>query len=569
MSEIRPADAAINHLKRNYTPGRGRPSEDVEPAEELKLDIDLLWPPPGLAHLHGLLNRVTGSLLLAALVLSTTIALPLLLERPSDSGSWGTVIAFIIAGVLLWGAYMWLLVLFNRAATGIESGYPRRLVWLVAADSQRNTFEIMRGSGPYERLTVEQRRALLRARVTASLVALAAALWLTISLPVLLAFGASAAWGTNAFWAITLLPAILLFAISVYHRLLDARMDFGSRIPDEDARVISQQAAGWRELFEHIEIGPRASKATTRYRLGAAAAFIAVFLMLLPLGMAIFTTFVPRLLQGNVGLFTHTVRLAALAPLRAYRMPIDSTITATEAGEAFHRLAMTDAHRHRDLKPATPSMGDELSLLARAGHMDYAGPRWTFVEHRAWRYATPHAIPVTVADLDEKTETELKEILSAGFLIADESLSTTDALLGGMLAQMAGSSLARRLRARGAIGDAQLMTGVIEASAQARSAAFPLGVRSRMSQTALRRVVTNQNLPRAFRWEALMYASWSARCGTLTSLAFGPSRDYANFLESARKSLIRYPAEQSYFNAIVGNGRCSLDWVRDAVGLRR
>lgn len=570
MNEIRPADAAINHLKRHYTPGTGRPAEDEEPTEELKLDVELTWPPPGLAHLHGLLNRVTGSLLVAALVLIATIALPLLLERPSDHGSWGTVVAFIISGVLLWGAYMWLLVLFNRAATGIESGYPRPLVWLVAADSQRNTFDIVRGGGPYERLSAGQRRALLRARATASLFGLAGALWLTISLPMLLVFGASAQWGSNAFWAIALLPAVVLFTISVYHRLLDSRTDFGNRMPDEDARIISQQATGWRALFEHVEMPQSRSKATMRYRLGGAAAFSAVFLMLLPLGMAIFTTFVPRLLQENIGLYTHTVRLAALAPLRAYRLQVDSTITPTAAGDAFHRIAMTGVARHRDFKTASPATGQELSLLARAAHLDYAGTRWTFADTRApWRYATTDVLPVTLSDLDEKTETQLREIVSAGFLIADESLSTTDAVLGTMMAQMAASKLAQRARARGALADAQLITGVIAASAQAASAAFPLGVRSRLSHTGLRHVVLNQNLPRAFRWQALMYATWSARCGTLTSLAFGPGRDYANFLESARKSLVRYGADQAYFNAIIGNGRCSLDWVRDAVGLQR
>lgn len=320
MSEPRPADVAINHLMRTHARGAGRPHEDPEPDLSSDNDIpdDLIWPPPGLEHLHGLMTRVTGGLYLAALILIAVIALPVLLDRPPEIGSWGSVVAFVICGVMLWASYMWLMVMFNRAASGVALGYPRDLIWQVAADSARNSPQILRGSGAYERLDIAHRTALLRDRVTAGAFGLAGALWLTISIPILIAFAARGSMGTVTFWVITLLPAAFCVVLSVIYRIRDIRADYGNRIPDEEDRLTALQARGWSRLYASAGYTVEGARAAPGYRLAAGGAAFAVFMILIPIGIAAFSMIVPQVGPGSTNLYMNSLRASAFAPLRKY-----------------------------------------------------------------------------------------------------------------------------------------------------------------------------------------------------------------------------------------------------------
>lgn len=321
MTEHHPADAAISHLMRTHARGAGRPREDPEPdlsSTDDDLPDDLIWPPPALEHLHGLMTRVTAGLYLAALVLLAAIALPALLDRPPEIGSWGSVVAFVICGVMLWASYMWLMVMFNRAATGVSLGYPRDLVWQVAADSTRNTPQVLRGSGAYERLTIAQRTVLLRDRVTAGAFGLAGALWLTISIPILIAFAARDSIGTTVFWAASLLPAAFCIALSVLYRVRDIRADYGNRIPDEEDRLTARQARGWSRLYASAGYNVEGPRTAPGYRLAAGGAAFAVFMILIPIAIAAFSMIVPQVGPGSTNLYINSLRASAFAPLRNY-----------------------------------------------------------------------------------------------------------------------------------------------------------------------------------------------------------------------------------------------------------
>lgn len=320
MNEPRPADVAINELMRTHARGAGRPRED--PAPDLSTDDDLphdlIWPPPALEHLHGLMTRVTGGLYLTALILLAAIVFPVLMDRPPEIGSWGSVVAFVICGVMLWASYMWLMVMFNRAATGVSLGYPRDLVWQVAADSTRNTPQVLRGIGAYERLDIAHRTALLHDRVTAGAFGLAGALWLTISIPILIAFAARGTIGTVAFWVVALLPAAFCIAMSVVYRVRDVRADYGNRIPDEEDRLTAQQARGWSRLYASAGYNVEGARTAPGYRLAAGGAAFAVFIILIPIAIAAFSMMVPQVAPGSTNLYINSLRASAFAPLRTY-----------------------------------------------------------------------------------------------------------------------------------------------------------------------------------------------------------------------------------------------------------
>src|SRR5687767_4785874 len=150
MSDIRPIDTALARLRSVYTPGAGRASQDAEPdlsadADDPSLPDELIWPPPGLEHIHGLTSRITSQLLFGAFVLLFPFIWGMLRDRTPDAGSWGTIAVLFVDFVLLWAAYMWLLVLSNRFARGVRMGYPRQLLWHVATDGARNAPRVLRG----------------------------------------------------------------------------------------------------------------------------------------------------------------------------------------------------------------------------------------------------------------------------------------------------------------------------------------------------------------------------------------------------------------------------------------
>ncbi|MGQ0561902.1 MAG: hypothetical protein ACT443_08525 [Gemmatimonadota bacterium] len=334
MSDVRPIDAAISRLKRIHAHGAGRESQDPEPDlashdvdQQEDLPAELLWPPPRLAHIHGLLSRITIEFWFAALVLIATVASAAWRDRPAEAGSWGTVAALLVVGLLLWGAYMRLLVLFNRATSAVRAGYPRQLVWHVAADWARDTPQVLRGLQSFERLGIAQRTMLLDTRVAASLFMLAGAVWITASFPFWLLLSAQGRLGSGFVWTATLLPAALCVPVSLFFRVREIRASYAHRRPDEEDRLAALQVRGWRSLYARAGYTAKAVDMGSRYRLAGAAAVLAVFVILMPLAVAAFSLAFPALLRDNTALYSTVMRAAALAPLRGYQ-PDNVTLAA-------------------------------------------------------------------------------------------------------------------------------------------------------------------------------------------------------------------------------------------------
>jgi hypothetical protein len=589
MSEPSPIDAAISRIKAVYTPGPGRASEDPEPdltddTPDIELPEHLSWPPPGLEHIHGLLPRITTEFWFYALIMLVPVALATLRDRPPEIGSWGIVVVMIVVGVLLWGAYMRLLVLFNRATSAVRAGYPRQLVWHVAADWARNTPQILRGMESFERLSIAQRARLLDARVWASGFGLAGALWISIGFPVLLAFGAGGDVSARAVWLCTLLPALFLAAVSIYFRVREIRASYENRIPDEEDRHRRQQAHGWSHMYERAGYPLRALDMGSRYRVLGTAAVFAVFLAIIPASMAAFSMVFPLIVHDNIATNSTSVHRAALWPLRAYRLPADSAISAARAGAAYHNLVT--AHlgtRPAMLRPASgPALPDSVfPVLGRAARMDFVGARWNLGARDG---AVPWRIEPVARGLQEAAnariaaaralmqngnteaaEIAVREVIGAGFLVADDAVQRTDALAGLAIVHRGADALADAYRARARGAEADRIAGVLAAAAHATQAALSLAHGSRPGREGLRRFVLREDMPRALRWELFMDATTLANCGSLPNMVFGPGRSHRAFAARAHDALVRFPADEEYFRLAAAGGRCNFGGMRRAM----
>lgn len=589
MTDRGPIDAAIDRLKQVYTPDAGRPSEDAQPDLSMDADHDddnvvgdLAWPPPGLEHIHGLLPRINTQLTLAAVLMLAPVLVGSVRDRPITFGSWGTALVWLIVGVLLFAAYMLVLVLFNRATAAVRAGFPRQLVWQVATDSWRNTPAVLRGTGAYERLDITRRTAMLDARVTASQFAFGAALWLTAATPLwLLAAFAGSLRGDVALLG-TLVPAALLAAASIFFRWRELRTFYGNRIPDEEERHRSLQARGWRSFFRRAGYHAPDLDMGNRYRLLGSAAVFSIFLMLPLIGFALFTMAVPLLVQPPASLYPMAVRRAALEPLRVYAPAADTTISPQYAGAVYHGLIMGDLDpRSQVLKRATIVLPDDSAfhVLARAGAMDFAAARWHMGADDVpppWRSEpTRHRLRAAAAGFARHTnEAGLRAIIAAGFLVADNALTMWDAQQGQVVVQIGATELARYYRRTGRVEDAGTIDGLLIAAANAAGAALTLSRGTDETAGSMQRMVLRGEAPRAVRWEVFTTLATLAHCGSVPAVIFGPGGRHDLFVDRARDVLVRYPADVQYFE-IAQRGftsrvdrstpGCNFDWLGDLI----
>ena len=589
MTDIRPIDAAIRHLQRVYKSGAGRPSEDAEPdlsepqPETVEnLPEHLVWPPPGLEHIHGLLPRITTELAFAAILLIAPVALGLLRDHSPESGSWGALVVMMVTGVLLFATWVRVMILFNRATSGVRAGYPQQLVWHVAADSRRNTPEILRGRFSFERLGVAQRTAMLDARVAASLFGFASVVWLTTTFPFWVLFGVTGRISGGSVWIATLLPAALLLTGSLWFRWRELRAFYGNRIQDEEDRHGAQQARGWRDLYRRAGYDVTTADAGARYRLASVAAVLCIFLIFIPLVLAAFTMVIPPLVQSNTSMYSMTIRRAALEPLEAYRVPTDTTITPLAAGESFHSIVMAGTSSNSPmLKPARSQTADAaLGILGRARAMDYAGARWNLgvtgsvppwrIEPAAHRFQQAAALHARM----NADEISLREIISAGFLVADDAMTVWDAQTGQTVVQVGASALADFYDRTGRALEAARIRGVLSTASPAAIAALKSAGETRATMRGLRLAVVGTQVPRAVRWDVFTGLSTTARCGSLPALVFGPGKRHQQFARYAHDELVRFPADERYFEIVsrgytetmgTAKGSCNLGWVRDAL----
>ena len=355
---IRPIDAAIAQLKLTHAGGGGRESEDVDdqplqttealeensvpPAEEL------FWPPPGLEKLHGELPRLAGDFAMASALLVAVLVYGAL-EDGSWTGGWGVVVALMIDFVLLASAYSRLRQLLLHAQDGITRGYPRPMVWHVAADSHRDLPLMLQSKGLYADQSKEQAASLARLRTTSAALMLLGTIWLPLSFPLLAVIGSTGIVSRAILWIALLVPAIIMLIAGAVLRLREINTKRPLRVREAVEHETSAQVAAWSQLYSRLGVQRMRSKNTLELKLAMAGIWIAAFVLLVPIALAAITTVVPRFAVGSMGGFPAPARLESMVGLKPLRLPADSSVTPVAAGRALHNLGFIG--RQRDMSP--------------------------------------------------------------------------------------------------------------------------------------------------------------------------------------------------------------------------
>ena len=625
---VRPIDAALARLRSTYTPGHGRPREDVDepaalPTEEHVVPPaeELFWPPPGLERIHGELTRLSADFAVGVLILLLILVwLGFFAAEPRNAGGWGTMAALAINVLLLMRAYARLRQLLFYAYMAVTQGYPRRLIWQVAADAQRDTGMLLEGRGYYSGITKTEIAQMSGWRVTAAALSLFGWLWIPLVFPFIAVLGFLGVLRDAFTWLALLAPAAVLLIASAWLRYQEWRARQKFRARDILEREVAAQASAWSQLLTTLGLQRTRTKSTMELKLAMGAAWLAAFILLLPLGLTLVTTVIPRFVAGS-GMMAP--RFATLHVLQAKRTPADSSITDVAAGRALHTLQnvghdpankplMQPPVRHypavfedRQFTPANnPSFwsdslfgrmrrraltveqrrlveaaarhpaATDFHLLASARRIDIPATRWHLSSldtvalvrlpyPAGWLLRDVAQSRIAAAGLafergaNAEAEAALGEIISVGFLLRDEAPTSTDAFAGYYLLRIGGRSLASLYEHTGRGQEAAEIRAVMGASD-----AMPMESRGGRSLEAAYAYVLNRQNPRAARWEMFAALQTAAPCASLYAGIFGPTTEHKAWVERARAALVRTPSEEQYFR-IVEKGLAAREYSED------
>jgi hypothetical protein len=205
---------------------------------------------------------------------------------------------------------------------------------------------------------------------------------------------------------------------------------------------------------------------------------------------------------------------ALLTESSVYRAPRDSSITPAEAGHALERIVGPSTR-----VAAAPERRRDLLIFARAPQADIVGTRHSPATVDGFLTPLLHQpdyaeLSLAFQDLHREglaaqqrgdlrtAERRLREAISAGNLLARESVTTLDAFRGAGYVRTAMVELGELYRSTGRVEDAHRIETALERSRRTRSQ--PAGVIPADVPEATRRIrhlVQRRDLPLAVRWE--------------------------------------------------------------------
>ncbi len=165
-----------------------------------------------------------------------------------------------------------------------------------------------------------------------------------------------------------------------------------------------------------------------------------------------------------------------------------------------------------------------------------------------------------------RSEQAIREVISVGFRLMDDGPSLMDNLVGVALVDMGGNALEGFFRSTGRTRDAETLDWVRTASRKAAERALMGEARGSTGAglQAMPRIVLDSTQAQGLRWEFFGWTSVFAPCASIRTVAFGPGEDYQEWLESARKGLVRRPSDEALLELTLkgpyGTGRCLPLW---------
>lgn len=243
------------------------------------------------------------------------------------------------------------------------------------------------------------------------------------------------------------------------------------------------------------------------------------------------------------------------APPHAWHQQLFPEVTDAPSGELRSYLASVADH---------PALTD-FSRLARAERLDAAAARWG--EPLAGAMAavvlpTPRldglrpgahahlaaAGSALLEGRDGEAETLIREVVSVGFLLADQGPTLMDNLVGHALIREGGRALTSFFVETGREADAAMLE---EARRTATRTAGRIHVERPTSTEALARMlpelVLDSTTVRGLAWESFALMATLAPCMNLNRIVFGPGEAYRDFVSRAHGTLVRWDSEEPLF----------------------
>jgi len=593
----------------------------------------ILWPPPGLEGVQGVLFRKAlqlgfGSAVLALPLLASVTSAQAFNSPGAFGSAWWIPGLTSLLGLLIALPALAGLVGFFRIGHGAAlHGIDLETILQVGADHPGDTAALIQGTRAYRSLDQKHRDRAIHARIWASLLVLSAAIWITVGWILALLLASRGLLDPAGVWMVALGPAAVTLGAAVLAKAWEGTAlqgAFGPLLWNRWRNPGLKEAARiWGEGVQELrrEKGERpipgrapllAGTVSLLFLTGVATLSAVGFSVSAALGPVLATVAVPR--------FSVTARrFAEVSAIRYLRLPPTEEVSPAQAGEALQVLASAgrnaggqaigkdpvrryenpflprDSESPLEMRPsmwaselfpvaaqgltpegetflrevaAHPAL-QEFETLARAPGADILGGRFDLPLPEgtsSWeipvpRFSAPrdggHAMVAraVVQFLDgnpEEAELTLRTLLSAGLLLADESPTLVDALVGTVLAKEAASALEDLYELSGKTGDAERLRQAQAAAATAAetlhassSAPGPEGTLKKMPETVL-----DETALRGLRWEYFHLVSGLRPCINPHQMVFGPDAQVDSFVREARDGLARYPAEEAVFQVL-------------------
>lgn len=148
----------------------------------------------------------------------------------------------------------------------------------------------------------------------------------------------------------------------------------------------------------------------------------------------------------------------------------------------------------------------------------------------------------------DEAEQILREVISVGFLLADDGPTLIDNLIGLTLVEAGGSGLSGFYRAAGRTASAAELSRMVQvAEAGARLIPTDLKVGNEAWVRSLAEMSTDSTLARGLRWEYFINLTTLAPCLNVNRIVFGMGDEYTEYVARARESLVRWPSDEALF----------------------
>lgn len=562
----------------------------------------------------GVAFLAIGALTLAVpLLASTAIRHPFWSVGPFRDLWWVPMIAAATAFLLVVLGYDRLFRIFWTGAGAVHHGHSWRTVLAAAADTG-DTGYLLTGTGPFSEIAERERRWALKARLSAATLATAAAVWLPLALTAMVLLASARVLGLAPAWAITVVPPGLLGLAAILSWGLERAVVRGAERTWRASALaevkLHDAVAAWNRgvdtLYPRNAVAAQEpGRVARRMRAGALVTLVLAPLTIIPVGTLTVASVVGPLLAGMTVPGTVTVQLdvAEVEVVRSYGLEPDPALDATEAATLLGALERAGSEAVPEGVQKLPAWMPEgadpfeggvveaftaaltanqraylgrvadhpghtmMARLARASAVDVAAGRWAMPlpDTLAWvdlplpgfALAAAGEAHIAMAALrfaegePDRAELALREVLSVGFLLADNSVIPFDIRTGTGLVWASTKALESLYRATGRTREADDLARLAELGRSTAGKARAAAITSDPATTlaAVPEAVLDTTLARGIRWDLLGTITTLGPCLNGHNAVFGRGADYEAWLARAESSLVRFPGEAAVFAA--------------------